>query len=117
MAQKVAMFRGDVLPELLVDLVDYDPITLIETPKDLSAPGIIVTFKARPADGGAIEINGPLTAVDAVNGKFKFVWAVGDTDTAGEYLGEISIEYPDSPNPNKIQTVLQFDLSILEDVV
>lgn len=117
MAQVVSMFRGDVLPELLIDLVDYDPNTLIELPKDLSAVGVLVKFKAIPKEGGAIKINGTLTAVDAINGKFKYPWLVVDTDTEGEFLGEISIEYPDGLNPNKVQTVLQFDLNILADVV
>ena len=113
MAEIISVYQNDLLPELEVDVVDYDPLTGVETVVDLSAVGTVLYFKARPVDGGAIKIDGQLTAVDAPNGKFKYEWLVGDTDTVGEFLAEVSIEYPST----KVRTVLQFELHVLEEII
>lgn len=94
MPEVISVYRNDTLPDMLVDIVDYDPITGSETPSDLSADGIIAHFKTVPKEGGTIKVNSTLTAIDASIGQYKYSWATLDNDTAVVYKAEISLEYP-----------------------
>jgi hypothetical protein len=74
-------------------------ITQDGTPVDLT--GATVKFYMKDAVSGSIKINGATCSItDAVNGKCRYVWQSGDTNTIGTYLGEVGVTFPDG----KIQT-------------
>ncbi|MBL4768204.1 MAG: hypothetical protein JKY94_10890 [Rhodobacteraceae bacterium] len=53
--------------------------------------GSTVVFNMKPKSGAnpaAKVLRGTCTIVDAENGKVKYSWLNGDTDTAGKFLGE-----------------------------
>ena len=87
-------------------------VTQEGTPVDLT--GCTVKFYMKNADTGAVKINGSACSItDATKGKCRYVWAAGDTDTIGTYLGEVEVTFPDS----KIQTgYKQMTIIIRDDI-
>lgn len=109
-----SMYRNDLSPTFYVDLFDYDPVTGILTPADLSAVGTTVGFRTRPITGGPLRTDATLSPINASQGKFQYDWVVNDTAVADKFMGEITVTYPGSPN--RPRTVRQFELHILEDL-
>jgi len=87
-------------------------ITQEGAPVDLT--GCAVKFYMKNADTGAVKINGVACSItDAANGKCRYVWNAGDTNTIGTYLGEVEVTFPDS----KIQTgYKQMTIIIRDDI-
>lgn len=87
-------------------------ITQDGTPVDLT--GSTVKFYMKNADTGSVKINGSLCSItDATKGKCRYVWAAGDTNTVGTYLGEVEVTFPDT----KIQTgYKQVTIVIRDDI-
>lgn len=87
-------------------------VTQEGAPVDLT--GCTVKFYMKNADTGAVKINGSVCSItDAAKGKCRYVWAAGDTDTIGTYLGEVEVTFPDS----KIQTgYKQMTIIIRDDI-
>lgn len=59
---------------------------------------------------------GNVSATDAANGKVKYEWQSGDTDTAGRFHGEWQVEYSDGtietfPNTDYIEIRILEELS------
>ena len=81
-------------------------------PVDLT--GCTVKFYMKDADTGSTKINGSACSItDAENGKCRYVWSGSDTNTAGTYLGEVEVTFPDS----KIQTgYKQMTIIIRDDI-
>lgn len=75
---------GSLQPPLLVTLKDGD------TPLDLT--GKMVRFRMRPVEGGALTVDAVATIVDAPNGRASYVWQAGDTDVAGLYEAEFTVD-------------------------
>jgi hypothetical protein len=93
MAEVISVYRNDKLPDLDIDITDYDPVASTETPKDLNADGTIVYFKTRLKEGGTVlKVDSVFKAIDATQGQFSYEWQSQDNDTAGVYLAEISLE-------------------------
>ena len=57
--------------------------------------GATVVFNMRLHPAGAVKISsGAMTAVgSAANGRFKYVWQTGDTNTPGTYEGEVQATF------------------------
>ena len=56
--------------------------------------GASVVFSMRKKRGTPPKVvEQSATVVDAANGKVKYSWSVGDTDTPGEYTGEFEVTY------------------------
>ena len=87
-------------------------VTQEGAPVDLT--GCTVKFYMKNADTGAVKINGSACSItEATKGKCRYVWAAGDTDTVGTYLGEVEVTFPDS----KIQTgYKQMTIIIRDDI-
>lgn len=77
--------QNDRLPRIRAQLLD-------STGKPLSLTGKTVTFRMRPAGGGAIKVN--LLACDIVDGPrgiTEYAWAGGNTDTLGDFNAEFVV--------------------------
>lgn len=87
-------------------------ITQEGAPVDLT--GCTVKFYLKNADTGAVKINGSACSItEAESGKCRYVWASGDTNTIGTYLGEVEVTFPDG----KIQTgYKQMTIIIRDDI-
>lgn len=76
--------RNDRRPRYRVNL------TADGAPVDLTA-ATSVRFLMK--EGTTLKVDGVATVVDALNGGVEYAWAVGDTDTAGEYQVEIEVSW------------------------
>ena len=87
-------------------------ITQDGIPVDLT--GSTVKFYMKNTDTGSVKINGSAcTITDATKGKCRYVWASGDTNTVGNYVGEVEVTFPDG----KIQTgYKQITIVIRDDI-
>lgn len=48
--------------------------------------------------GSTIKVNKqPMSAVDAANGIYEYIWADGDTDTSGTYTAEVEVDWGGTP--------------------
>lgn len=80
--------RNDRLPVYAATLL-HDK----STPIDLD--GTTVTFIMRAKSSSAPKVEAEATVVDAEAGAVSYAWAVGDLATAGTYLCEWQVTYPD----------------------
>lgn len=83
--------KGDRHPSLsatLQEVVDGSAI-------DLSAGGTTVSFSLRTA-AGVVIFTSAAVIVDAAHGKVRYDWGVGETPTAGSFLGVFIINFPDA---------------------
>lgn len=59
-----------------------------------SLAGCTVVFSMRSVQTGLIKVNrASVTIVDATNRKVAYAWAVGDTDTSGEFIAEFEVTF------------------------
>ena len=84
--------QGDLFPLLIAILRDLN-----KDPVDLTA-SIAVGFHMKEATAGVLKIDDGACAknVDPTTGEVTYTWASGDTDTAGSYLGEFEVLWPNS---------------------
>ena len=82
------------------------------SPVDLT--GSTVRFYMKDATTGTVKINGSTcTITDAPKGKCTYLWQASDTNTAGGYVGEVEVTFPDG----KIQTgYKQVSITIRADI-
>lgn len=105
----VDMKQNDRLPVLEVTIRKTDG-----TPLDLTnatAKFIMVDSKTR-----TVKINESADVKDAANGVVEYAWAAGDTDTVGDYLGEVEITYPNgkiitAPSSGQISVKIHEELA------
>jgi hypothetical protein len=57
-----------------------------------------VTFKMTPVGGATKTVDAAATITDAPLGEVEYRWAVGDTDTPGEYEAEWEVVWSDGTN-------------------
>ena len=83
--------RGDLKPRLEVILTDADgnPVPI--------PSGASVEFHMRLPDSAVLKVNAAAVVDDAPGGAAAYNWAVGDTDTEGDYLGEFEVTDVASP--------------------
>lgn len=84
----VDMKQNDRLPvlEITIKKTDGAPLDLTGA----TAKFIMVDSKTR-----TMKVAASVTIKDAANGVIEYAWAEGDTDTPGDYLGEVEITYAD----------------------
>lgn len=89
--QKFEIKSNDTYPAIKGRLVEKDPDNPgQEVAVDLT--GASVKFIMITDDNDrTIKVNSAGTITDEANGEFEYEWQVGDTDTAGNYLGEFEI--------------------------
>lgn len=105
--------RGDLYPELIVILRDVN-----KDPVDLTA-AIAIGFHMKDALTDALIIEDGACAKDAdpTTGEVTYTWLSGDTDTAGIYLGEFEVLWPNSKTqtfPSKGYVVLEIEEDIAD---
>jgi Rib/alpha/Esp surface antigen-like repeat protein len=80
--------QNDTRPYLDAQLANTDG-----TPIDLT--GCTVRFFMVSTSGGQPKINAQCAITDAVNGKVRYYWQAGDTESFGDYKAEFEITFPD----------------------
>lgn len=85
--------RNDTLPKPKGRIVESN----VDNPGNLTAVDItgasILFIMVTDDDAKTVKVNSAATITDATNGEFEYTWAVGDTDTAGNFLGEFEITF------------------------
>lgn len=90
----IKIVKDDTLPVLEFSVIQNG------VPVDLT--GASVKFYMKNNDTGAVKVNGKsCTVIDpATSGVCRYSWEAADTDTAGEYVGEVEVTFA----TGKIQT-------------
>lgn len=89
MAETFAIKRGDRLPAIRATLKDAAGVAV-----DLSSGVTAIVFNMhRKSSQSPKVVRGVATTVTAASGIVEYAWAAGDTDTAGDYLGEFEVVY------------------------
>lgn len=84
----VFMKQGDTLPVLIAQLVGADDV-----PQDLTL-ATQVKFSMKNKKTGTVVINeADCTIIDALNGKVRYDWQVGDTASIGQFEGEFEVTF------------------------
>jgi len=86
--------QGDRRPYLKGQLVTLDEDGEVEGPQDLTGATVVFTMK-NPKTGVVIIEEGPTTVLDIANGNVQYEWQEGDTDLAGDFLGEFEATFGD----------------------
>lgn len=88
---RVEVIQGDVLKK-----GDTDPdlrIRLFEDDNDtMDVTGFTPTLRIRNTATDNIKVNTTATVADARNGILSYSWSAGDTDEAGLYEAEVSLD-------------------------
>jgi len=107
------MKRGDRRPYVPVQFFQPDGVT----PLDVSGADVInfvCRVKGAAEDDPPI-IKSPITLLDPLLGDGEYRWAVGDTDTPGQYEYEFEITWTAGLEPQTIPQDSFFDLIIIDD--
>jgi hypothetical protein len=104
--QVVPIYQSDLLPSLVVDVLDacgsiVDLTTVVEARIYIGE------------DRTNLIVNGALCViVDAEEGRLRYDWAAGQTAAPGEYLANVVLFYPGG----KKQTASVFTIHILDSL-
>lgn len=79
------MKQGDTLPTLQAQLVNADG-------SNPNVTGSTITFRMAATAHEPIIDDGAATVVDGPNGIVEYAWQAGDTDAAGQFKGEFSVD-------------------------
>jgi hypothetical protein len=101
--------QNDTSPALLARLVKPD-----RTAADVS--GAAVLFHLRNKRNRNTVLIAPAAVVDGPTGVVRYDWAVGDTQTAGDYEGEFQVTYVDTtvetfPNEGYMEIIIPAELA------
>lgn len=83
------MKRNDTKPEFTATLTDGDG-----NATDLSS-ATEVRFLMHDRKARSLKVNATAEITDAANGRIRYIWASGDTDTVGEYDVEVQVTFSD----------------------
>lgn len=89
-------------------------VTLTQDGKPADLTGCTVKFYMKDSVSGSVKISGATCVItNALKGQLRYNWIAADTNTAGSYLGEFEVTYPDG----SIQTNFkQIAITIRADV-
>lgn len=76
------------MPSISATLVDAD-----QAPVNLTGTTLYFIMAATPSL--TIKVNSPAVLVNAAQGQVRYDWASGDTSTAGDFLVEWQVTFPD----------------------
>ncbi len=80
--------QGNRLPTLRIQCLDGDGV-----PVDLTT-AVAQTFAMRHSDTGVVKITPTAcTLVASTAGTLDYAWGASDTDTAGDYEGEVTVTF------------------------
>ena len=99
---------NDTSPKMTVDLADGSGAAV-------SLLGSTARFHMKKYGATSLKIDADADITNAAGGRVEYSWAVGDTDTAGTYYGEIEVTYGDGtvetfPNNGYFTVIIQEDL-------
>ena len=72
-----------------------------------------VQFKMRPSWGTDLKVDAPAEITNAADGEVEYRWAVGDTDTVGEFLVEWEVLWADGTT--ETFPTIDFDRVVIHD--
>jgi hypothetical protein len=76
--------------------------------------GATVKFYMKNSDTGAVKINGVACVLtDATNGLCRYNWLAADTNTVGNYTGELEVTFPDGSIQTGYKTI---NITIRDDI-
>lgn len=107
------MKRHDLRPYIPVQFFQPDGETPLDTSSALSLT-LICRVKGAPSNA-APKFKKDLTEVDAVEGKYLYVWTGNDTDTSGAFSYEFEIIWP-TEEPQTFPADSYFDLVVADDL-
>ena len=88
MSDRFNIKQGNQLPTLRVQCLDGDGVGI-----DLTT-ATAQTWSMRHSDTGVVKITGGVcTIVDTTGGIVDYAWAAIDTDTEGDYEGEVTVTF------------------------
>lgn len=88
MSDRFNIKQGNLLPTLRVQCLDGDG-----EPVDLTT-ATAQTFSMRLAETGVVKITGgACTVVSSTAGTVDYAWSGTDTNTAGDYEGEVTVTF------------------------
>lgn len=95
------------------DLLPWLEATIFvgNTPVDLTGVSSVKLVLAARLDPSIAVFIGNAIVIAPSAGKVRYVWQAGDTDVAGEFVGEWHVTWPGN-TPQKFPTVGQFSLLI-----
>jgi uncharacterized protein affecting Mg2+/Co2+ transport len=100
--------KDDTRPYLRVTVTDQDDAPVVLTSSD-------VIFNMVTDDNNRTsKVNSEAVIVSAVNGIAEYRWATGDTETAGNYLGEFQVTLSDGtiftvPPDDSLKIIIKAD--------
>lgn len=101
--------KDDTAPPITATLRDSQG-----TPIDLTGCTVKFHMKAVPPGTKSL-LDKSVSILDGVNGKVRYVWATGDTDTAGPYRAEFEITYPDLTHQT-VPSDAYIDVLVVDDL-
>lgn len=106
-----AMKRNDLEPDFVATVYDKDSGKAVDLTLATSARLILTNL-----DSGAVKVtNGQMLFTDRPNGILTYQWNLGDTDTAGRYVGEVEVTWP-SARPQTFPTVGTLSVIVSADL-
>ena len=88
MSDRFNIKQGNRLPTLRVQCLDGDGVGV-----DLTT-AVAQTFSMRHSDTGVVKVTpSACTIVGTTDGIVDYAWAAIDTDTAGDYEGEVTVTF------------------------
>lgn len=87
------LFRNDLLPALEVTCANYNPVTKVSTPVDLTTATSVKVIGVR--DDGTSVFSRAATSATAL-GVVTMNWQSGDTTTVGNIRVEVEVTWPGS---------------------
>jgi hypothetical protein len=99
MSDRFDIKQGDRLPTLRIQCLDGDDV-----PVDLTTSTTRV-FNMRRSDTGVVAVSsGACTVITSTAGILDYAWAAGDTATAGDYEGEVKVNFPGTTGDDRFST-------------
>jgi hypothetical protein len=107
--------QNDLEPPFEVVLVENEG-EQTEAPVDLTDATGVKFLMREKGDTGVAKVNAAATVVgDPLDGRVRYEWISGDTDTVGEFDAEIQVMFPSS-RPATWPNNRFWDIQVFEDL-